>query len=138
MGYDISLTDPATGETLQLDAPHHMRGGTYAVGGTTEARLNITYNYGKHYYRVFTPRPVREDIKGDQHNAGDDGMVGDIRSIYGLTGAASIPVLQSAIDQLGDDVHPNYWEPTEGNAKRALAQLLALAQMRPDGIWNGD
>lgn len=30
MSYDISLTDPVTGETLELDAPHHMRGGTYA------------------------------------------------------------------------------------------------------------
>ena len=29
-------------------------------------------------------------------------------------------------------------EPTEGNAKKALAQLLAFTQMRPDGIWNGD
>ena len=37
MSYDISLTDPVTGETLELDTPHHMRGGTYAVGGTTEA-----------------------------------------------------------------------------------------------------
>lgn len=30
------------------------------------------------------------------------------------------------------------WEPTEGNAKRALLQLLAMARMRPDGVWNGD
>ena len=138
MSYDISLTDPMTGQTLQLDAPHHMRGGTYAVGGTTDAHLNVTGNYATHYYRVFPPRPVREDIEGDQNNAGDGGTVGGIRSIYGLSGAASIPVLQSAIAQLGDDVHPDYWEPTEGNAKRALTQLLALAQMRPDGVWNGD
>lgn len=37
-----------------------------------------------------------------------------------------------------DDVDDNYWEPTEGNAKRALAGLLAFAQMRPDGVWAGD
>ena len=132
MSYDISLTDPVTGETLQLDAPHHMR------GGTTEAHLNVTWNYATHYYRVFPPRPVREDIKGDQHNAGDDGMVGGIRSIYGLTGAQSITVLRSAIAWLGDDTHPDYWHPSEGNAKRALTQLLELAQMRPDGVWAGD
>lgn len=58
MSYDISLTDPVTGETLELDTPHHMRGGTYAVGGTTEAHLNVTWNYAKHYYRVFTPAPL--------------------------------------------------------------------------------
>ena len=136
MSYDIRLTDPVTGETLQLDAPHHMRGGTYEVGGTTDAHLNITYNYATHYYRVFQPATLRPGV--DQHHANEDGAVGGIRSIYGLTGAESIPVLQSAIDQLGDDIHHVYWEPTEGNAKRALAQLLALAKMRPDGVWNGD
>lgn len=118
MSYDIELRDPVTKETLQLDAPHHMRGGTYAVGGTTDAHLNVTYNYGKHYYRVF----------GE----------GGIRSIYGKTGAESIAVLENAISQLGDDVANDYWEPTEGNAKRALVQLLALAKMRPDGVWDGD
>jgi hypothetical protein len=25
MSYDISLVDPITGDTLELDAPHHMR-----------------------------------------------------------------------------------------------------------------
>ena len=55
-----------------------------------------------------------------------------------MTGAESIPVLKSAIDALGDDVSTDYWEATEGNAKRALCQLLAFAQMRPDGVWDGD
>lgn len=136
MSYDINLTDPVTGETLQLDALHHMRGGTYAVGGTTEAHLNVTWNYATHYYRVFKPAPLRPGV--DKYHANEGGTVGGIRSIYGLTGAESTPVLQSAIDQLGDDTHPYYWEPTEGNAKRALTQLLALAKMRPDGVWNGD
>lgn len=27
---------------------------------------------------------------------------------------------------------------TKGNAKRALLQLLAMARMRPDGVWDGD
>ena len=61
-----------------------------------------------------------------------------IRTIYGMTGAESIPVLKAAIAQLGDDVDDDYWKPTEGNAKRALTQLLALATMRPEGIWHGD
>lgn len=26
----------------------------------------------------------------------------------------------------------------EGNAKRALLQLLTMARMRPDGVWDGD
>ena len=39
---------------------------------------------------------------------------------------------------LGDDIDPDYWTPTEGNAKRPLLQLIAMAKMRPDGIWDGD
>ena len=117
MSYDIELQDPVTKTTLKLDSPHHMRGGTYALGGTSLAELNITYNYTKHY-----------------------GALGDrgIREIYGKTGAESIPILEGAAAILGDDVDDDYWNPTEGNAKRALMQLLALAKMRPDGIWNGD
>ena len=118
MSYDIELQDPVTKETLQLDAPHHMRGGTYAIGGTTDAHLNVTYNYSPHYYRTM----------GE----------GGIRTIYGMTGADSILVLEKAIAELGDETDPDYWRPTEGNAKRALVQLLALAKMRPDGVWAGD
>lgn len=118
MSYDISLVDPVTKETLLLDNIHDIRGGTYAQGGTKEAWLNITYNYGKHFYRVM----------GE----------GGIRSIYGLTGAESIPILKEAISKLGDEVDPDYWKATEGNAKKALHGLLALAQLRPDGIWQGD
>ena len=55
-----------------------------------------------------------------------------------MTGAESIPVLEKAIAPLGDDVDDDYWKSTEGNAKQALLQLVALAKMRPDGVWNGD
>ncbi len=118
MSYDIELQDPVTKETLQLESPHQMRGGTYCVGGTTDAHLNVTYNYATHYYKTM----------------GEKG----IRTIYGMAGADSIEVLENAISKLGDDIDPNYWIPTEGNAKRSLIQLVALAKMRPDGIWDGD
>ena len=120
MSYDISLRDPVTHEVLQLEEPHFMTGGTYQVGGTRELWLNITYNYGQ-YYR-------RDDVLGDE----------GIRAIYGMTGADSIPVLEKAAAALGDDVNPDYWVATEGNAKRPLLQLIAMAKMRPDGVWEGD
>lgn len=44
MSYDIRLCDPVTHETLEVDSPHLMAGGTYALGGTTELWLNVTYN----------------------------------------------------------------------------------------------
>lgn len=118
MSYDIRLVHPVTKKTLLLDSPHFMRGGTYNLFGESEAQLNVTYNYASHYYRVF-------------------GQKG-IRTLYGKSGAETTSLLKTAIDQLGDDVDDDYWKPTEGNAKAALFQLLALAQMRPDGIWEGD
>jgi hypothetical protein len=118
MSYDISLQDPITKETIEFDEPHQIAGGTYAIGGTCEAWLNVTYNYAPHFKKAL----------------GENG----IRTIYGMTGAESIPMLQDAISKLGDDVDPDYWKPTEGNAKKALCGLLAFAQMRLDGIWDGD
>lgn len=118
MSYNIELQDAITGAVLELDNAHHMRGGTYVLGGSASAELNITCNYAKHYYRVMGEKGIRE--------------------IYGKTGAKSIPILKNAINTLGDDVDNNYWKPTEGNAKQALMQLLALATMRPDGVWAGD
>lgn len=96
-----------------------MKGGTYALGGTTLCHLNVTYNYSEFFYNTINPEL-------------------GIRFLYGQTGAESIPILDKAISQLEDNVSDNYWEPTEGNAKRALLQLKALATMRPDGIWRGD
>lgn len=61
MSYDIQLCDPVTREVLHLDAPHQMTGGTYALNGTDECWLNITYNYAKFYYKpnVFGEKGVR-------------------------------------------------------------------------------
>lgn len=118
MSYDIELVDPVSRTVLQVEFTHQMCGGTYAMGGTNELHLNVTYNYAKHFYRVM----------------GENG----IRTLYDMSGADSIPILEQAIANLGDDASPDYWEPTEGNAKRSLIQLLTMAKLRPDGVWRGD
>lgn len=118
MSYDIRLICPVTRQTLHSETTHNMTGGTYVMGGTTELWLNITYNYSSIFHKVL----------------GESG----IRSLYGKSGAEAIPVLKLAINQLNDDVDPDYWKATEGNAKKSLYGLLALAQIRPDGIFDGD
>ena len=118
MSYDVRLTDPVSGKTIKLFTPHHMAGGTVAVGGTKELWLNVTYNYHEHLRR----------LDPDQ----------GIRWLYGKTGVRTIPALERAINKLGNNTDEDYWKPTEGNVKRALCQLLAMAQMRPDGVWKGD
>lgn len=140
MSYDISLKDPVTKETIQFDAPHQMAGGIYALGGTAEARLNVTYNYAKWYYKDGVFPTIGEENKG-------------IRTIYGMSGAESISVLENAIKTLenmtedltaeeiqeyADGGAGGYWTPTMENAIKPLYQLLAMAKMRPDGVWDGD
>lgn len=120
MSYDISLLDPVSRKVIEIKEPHFMRGGTYQLGGCRELWLNITYNYGQIYRRG--------DVFGEK----------GIRTIYGMAGLESIPLLANAIAALKDDCSNDYWEPTEGNAKKALVQLLTMAKMRPDGIWDGD
>ena len=132
MSYDLGLTDIKTGDCYELTEPHHMRGGTYAIGGTTEATINITYNYYPQLDKAI------DAVELESVYAKDDGKVHGIRVLYGMTGADSIPVLERGIERLGDDSNPDYWTATEGNAKAALRQCLALAKMCPDGVWAGD
>ncbi len=86
MSYDIYLCDHVTHKPLKADSAHFIAGGMRAMGGTKELWLNVTYNYGHFYYRP--------EVFGE----------GGIRSIYGKTGAESIPMLEKAISALGDDV----------------------------------
>lgn len=118
MSYDLTLRDAENGHTLEADDNHDIAGGTYALGGTPQAWLNITYNYSQHFYRVF----------------GEKG----IRTIYGMTGEDSVPVIDKAIGQLGYDIDNDYWKPTEGNARESLVQVRKLAEMFPQGVWHGD
>lgn len=104
----------ARGETIQFDEPHNIAGGTYAVGGTTEAWFNITYNYSPILTRVLKM---------------------PFRNLEGMRAGDTIPLLRVALMQLGTDVHENYWEPTEGNVARAVQGLIDLAEAAPDGIW---
>lgn len=121
MSYDIRLVDKDTGDTLTA-AFTPNREGTYCIINGAERRcsFNITYNYADHFYKH-----IDED-KG-------------IRAIYGMTAKDSIPLLKKAISKLGDDIDPDYWKSTEGNAKEALRGLLIIAEAAdPEGVWTGD
>ena len=53
MSYDITITDQQ-GESVFLEHPHFIKGGTYAEDETYELWFNITYNYAPFYYRAET------------------------------------------------------------------------------------
>ena len=114
-----------TGEPVEFRQPHCIMGGTYAVGGTTEAWLNITYNYWKIFRRLF----------------GEDG----ITTIYGMNVKDARGILVNAVAQLGDaEPDEDYWKASDGNAKKALAGLVELTDRAlsdyPDDemFWEGD
>ena len=118
MSYDVELTDPETGRVYELPYAMAFREGTQAVGGAMYAETNITYNYSNHFYTVLGKKGIRE--------------------LYGKRAEDTLPLLESAINALNDDADEDYWKSTEGNARLALIQLLMLARMFPDGIWQGD
>ena len=115
MSWDITLVDKDTGKVIEFDKPHNIRGGTYIVGGTTLAWLNVTYNYHDIFTKVFGKK--------------------GIRILENKTAKESIPILEKAIQKLKNNVSRDYWKPTEGNVKKALKGLLRLAKKAPSAIW---
>ena len=107
MGYSIRIKRADGGDAV-LPEKHDIAGGTYAVGGTRDAWLYVTYNYAGIFARVMGEGGV---------NQLDGGCVRD-----------SLPLLAKAISALGD-ARPDddYWKATDGNAKEALVKLNALA-----------
>lgn len=92
-------------------------GGTYAVGGSTEASLNITYNYSPFYYNHL-----------DKENG--------LRFLNGKRAGDVIKALEYAVSALGTTRDNDYWASTPGNAGAALAVLLSWARQYPDAIFS--
>ena len=116
MSYNIYLKD-RNDEVVVV--PKFAEGGTYAVGGTTGADLNVTYNYSKFYYAYL------------------DTVLG-IRWLYGTKGSDCLERLESAIAVLGTERSSDYWEATPGNAGYALSILRDWAKLHPGAVFDGD
>lgn len=129
MSYDVRLIDHTTHKVLEAENPHFMKGGTFCPGGTKELWLNITYNYAAVLCKV-----LQRDVI-DQDTGKRTTLVG-LDAINGIYAAETISMLRKAINSLSDEgANESYWHPTKGNVKKALIQLKALADMRPDGVW---
>lgn len=118
MSYDIYLECKDGGVAILPDGEKAPKGGTYNASGTNAAEFNITYNYAE----------IISDVM--------DGK--SIRSLYGMTGEESIPILKGAIGKLDGEPGEDYWEPTPGNVKQSLMGLLSMAESCPKAIWRGD
>ena len=106
MTYWISLHDE---NNEILPVPRFVEGGTYAIGGSEEADLNVTYNYANSF---------------------------DFRGLQGRTGAETESELSEVVARLGDNPDPDYWADTPGNAGHACVILWRWTQLHPQGRWN--
>jgi hypothetical protein len=132
MSWWVYLKDE-NGNIVQVES--HQEGGTYIafrryelpipneenvctsidVAGNTEAKLNITYNYGKFYRQVLN----------------------ETDSLWCLNNKRAkdcIKLLANAIDVLTVERDEDYWKATSGNAGYALSILLSWALAYPEAI----
>lgn len=113
MSYDLEF------DCGPLAERHDITGGTYALGGTTDPHLNITYNYHKTFYRLWP----------------EDG----IRHLYGMTAQEVINEINARLPEVVGEPDQDYWAATEGNARVALVNLRDLAALcPPDSKLSGD
>jgi hypothetical protein len=98
-------------------------GGTYVVGGTCEAELNVTYNYGGEFRRAWADDP----------NPSGSGVL--VRMLDGKRAGDVIEILEHGAEVLGTDRALDYWEPTPGNAGAVLARLASWARQHPDAVF---
>ena len=114
MSWDVSLERAGPVERRE-------DGGTYVLGGTTEADLNVTYNYGGEFRSAWP-----EKIEGSN-------ALG--KMLDGRKALDTIPLMEQAIVTLTTDRDGDYWAPTPGNAGYALSILLGWARQYPKGTW---
>jgi hypothetical protein len=115
MSYNVCLIDPKINKIVTV--PSHEEGGTYAVGGSTNALLNITYNYSKHFCSALESD---EGIKWLR-----DKKASDVE--HRLVAAISI---------LGVKQNKDYWAATSGNAGYALSILLKWVKLYPNAVFH--
>lgn len=114
MGYDCYLVDKNK-KVITLDEIFDRSGGIYAIGGSKEAWLYITYNYS----------PIFQKVLGFSLSDLDGKCVKD-----------TLEDLENAIGLLSeDDKTDNYWDSTEYNVKKALQDLSYLGKHKPDAFW---
>lgn len=117
MSWDVALVKDGAIVTVPR---HSGEGGTYVLGGTTDAKLTITYNYGWVYRAI-------ELFEGSLCDWLNGQRAGDM-----------IPALAAAVARLGTGRSPDYWAPTCGNAGHALSILLEWARLHPDAVFAVD
>ena len=106
MSYDLRIHEEKY-PNLMAKVENHEEGGTFALGGTTDAELNITYNYSK----IF-----------------------NFRGLNGKSCKECIEWLEPIVKILGTDRSEDYWESTNGNVGYCLSVILSWCKQHPTGF----
>ncbi len=100
------------GESVEVE--RFQDGATQVMGGSTEAELNVTWNYSKATHAInFHFR----------------------KSLDGKRAKDVIPELERVVRTLGTRQHDDYWAPTPGNAGHAANILLTWAKQHPYAVF---
>ena len=85
------------------NVPCKIMNGHFIPIPSTNAYLNITYNYARYYYEAFPSADENgnpEQNKADKEQFGIISDEGGIRSLNGVTGLAAVPILQEMINRI--------------------------------------
>jgi len=121
MSWWVSLLDD---NNQMVEVPKFSEGGTLALGGTTKATLNVTYNYSAHFAQAI--ETIMPNYQGFRE------------LLNGATASAVAPILAKAALTLGTIPSSNYWEKDPGNAGRALNILALWAIIHPNATFEVD
>ncbi len=149
-------------------ADYHPESGTFTPALNTEASLNITYYYGHYYYEIYGEDGIRAiyGVSGFDSILMLEKMIASLNDKYKKKGEwirtkrnktiyydkngneiegiiavmnKTMPVRKEEIEfEVSEGDTSDYWMDTAANAIKPLYQLMALAKMRPDCIWDGD
>ena len=150
------------------EADYDPKTGIFTPALNTEAHLNITYNYASYYYESAGENGIRSiyGMTGGDSIEFLGNMIKILEKKYKINDEWIYTKREKTIyldengavmkDPLGamikgrqvekrkimvdryEGVCQDYWEPTAANAIKPLYQLIALAKMRPDCVWDGD
>lgn len=148
-------------------ADYHPETGTFTPAFNTEAHLNVIYNYGQ-YYRDVYEKGIRQiyGMSGVDSIPVLEYMISAITNKYkksdewintkrtkvicydekGNELENILVILEQQVSakeeiieyEVNEGDTSDYWLATAANVIKPLHQLIALAKMRPDCIWDGD
>lgn len=149
-------------------ADYHPASGTFTPALNTEAHLNVTYNYGRYYSEIYKEEGIRiiYGMSGIDSISVLEKMIAFLDKKYKKKGKWIMTKRSKTVyyDKTGKEIDiidalmhkvtaerkeeiefevsegdtSDYWLDTAANAMKPLYQLMALAKMCPECIWDGD